>query len=207
MRKHALAVLAFFLPSIVWSQQMTRIELDADRVAVGRDVRIGITFDRTDRVWCGLRINFGDGESRDVRAEEAPLIVSKRYAAVGSYAVNVEGKMLIRGLKTAGACLGMLSSAQFIVFDPVAEARVELELAERRRKDAELAAEQERLKRENEELKRVNAEQAAAQAAVNRKAAEKPAPEARTVAPKAAGPAESLPKATRPTPTSTPRPI
>lgn len=59
-------------------------------------------------VWCGLRVDFGDGAARELRvgengAADLQLRIPLRYAAPGEYMIKVSGRMMSRGLRSATA--------------------------------------------------------------------------------------------------------
>lgn len=61
--------------------------------------------------WCGLRVDFGNGQSREFRigdngASDLALKFAQRFPSPGVYTVRVSGKTLVRGLRTAAACGG-----------------------------------------------------------------------------------------------------
>jgi hypothetical protein len=62
-------------------------------------------------VWCGLRIDFGNGATRDIRVgdndkADLALRVPIQYGSPGEYLVKVSGRLLSRGLRSASPCEG-----------------------------------------------------------------------------------------------------
>lgn len=57
--------------------------------------------------WCGLAMDFGDGEVREIRIKAAPqgfpMAVDKTYTAAGSYTVKVVGKKVTSHWPCVGA--------------------------------------------------------------------------------------------------------
>jgi hypothetical protein len=149
-----------FGPVLVSAQTLAKVEIE-DRVAVHQEIMVRIDFEPAEKVWCGLRVNFGDGDGRDERAEQAPLNLKKSFTRPGVYTISVEGKTLVRGLKTAFACQGSVTSRQLTVFDPQAEEAARQADLERQRKADELAAREARV-RAAEEAARIKAAEDAA---------------------------------------------
>ena len=78
-------------------------------------------------VWCGLRIDFGNGTSRDIRVgdndrADLNLRVPVQYASPGDYQVKVSGRQLARGLRSALPCEGEARSIVLRVLRPSAGA-------------------------------------------------------------------------------------
>jgi hypothetical protein len=126
--KRSLIALAFLLPLAVphmlWAQQLVGFKAEKERVSIGEPVQLVLSLkQQRDLVWCGLHVDFGDGETRDVRVEQNPLTLTKQYHRAGYFMPKVEPKTLPRGLKTAWACDGNLQTASVQVVDPVAEAQ------------------------------------------------------------------------------------
>jgi hypothetical protein len=197
------------LPQVVLAQQLVGLRADRDRAAVHEPVKLVAEFTDAERVWCGLRVTFGDAEVREIRVEQIPVNMVKEYSAPGTYVVRAEGRNLFRGLISAGSCTGEAREVRIVVLDPVAEKQAE----DRRREEAEkaralvekerqvLEREAELERRERSALEQAQAEQAAkakAAKAAKATAATKTAPTAsKASAPSSAtasGPAASQPK-------------
>jgi serine protease Do len=105
---------AFAGSGVALAQALTGVRVETPQGQPGRPVTILVDIDKADNasISCGAVINFGDGNTRDLRIEGAtfPLRVEHTYAAPGSFAVTVEGKTLFRGLRTASACSGPVRS-------------------------------------------------------------------------------------------------
>jgi hypothetical protein len=169
------------VPQVLVAQTLAKVSFDQKRVAINQAVSVRVDFQNAEKPWCGLRINFGDGDTRDVRVEEVPLSLTKAYAAAGTYTLSLEGKTLIRGIKSAAPCGGELSSEQLVVFDPVAEEKKRAEEAALKHRADELARREEELKREQAKAAAAAAAAAEAQAkaAAEKKAAAASAPKAK----------------------------
>jgi len=145
--KAGLIALCLLLAQASFAQTVVRAAFDVDRVPVNQPATATIAFDRTDRVWCGLRIIFGDGEVREMRVEQVPVVVTKAFAQPGTYAMNIEGAFVGRGLKSALACSGSATSGQLTVFDPVEEERkAQAGRAAKEADDAKVRAAEEQVK-------------------------------------------------------------
>lgn len=90
----ALAALAI-APPVQAQTALTHIELTGAAVA-GQPSKLVIHSGADPSKWCGLSMDFGDGEVREIRIKAAPqgfpMAVDKTYTAPGSYNVKVVGK-------------------------------------------------------------------------------------------------------------------
>jgi len=121
--KRSLALALVCAPHYLLAQQLTGIAASRETVAVMEAVTLSLNMKVTsDLVWCGLHVDFGDGEKRDIRVDENPLLLTKAYARPGSYVVRADGQFVRRGLKSAFACLGNAQTITIVVADPAAEA-------------------------------------------------------------------------------------
>lgn len=108
------------------AQSIADLHLSRAEVKVSEEVVIGVDLRRAGSViWCGLRIEVGDGSVRDLRVGlngEADLSVRLpvRYPRSGSYTVRVSGVPLIRGLRSAAPCEGGARAVVLRAFDPSA---------------------------------------------------------------------------------------
>lgn len=207
-----LAAICLCSPFLVQAQRLTKVEFepDHDRVRLQQDVTVRIDLDSGEnKPWCGLRVNFGDGDGRDERVEQVPVVLHKRYTKPGVYTISVEGKTLVRGLKTAFSCMGSVTSRQLEVVDPQVEEAARLVEQERQRKLKELADREARVKASEEAIRIKAAEDAAARKrAEDARATEernRPAP-VRTAPPAPSEPPVSPAPPTKPSPTAKPVP-
>lgn len=125
------------------AQQLAALRLDRDRAGLMETVRISIDLGAAagQAVWCGMRISYGNGDFQDVRAEQSPMVVFKQYPVAGHYTVRVSGEAMTRGLKSATACTGGPHTAQLEVVDAAAE---------RRRQEAQRAADAQAAQAQNQ---------------------------------------------------------
>jgi hypothetical protein len=112
---HIIAAAAMLAtPFTVRAQTLTGVRLETPQAQSGKPVVILVEIDKgqNETISCGANINFGDGNTRDLRIEGAtfPFRVDHVYAAPGSFAIAVEGKGLTRGLRSLGACRGSVRS-------------------------------------------------------------------------------------------------
>jgi S1-C subfamily serine protease len=118
-----LPLLFTVLPALAGAQTITGIRMETTPAPAGRPVTLLVDIDKAeqDTVNCGAVVNFGDGVTLDVRIEGAnfPHRVLYQYAKPGSYAVTIEGKTLMRGLRTASACGGPMRSTVAQIGGPV----------------------------------------------------------------------------------------
>ena len=156
-------------PQLVWAQYLAGMTVNKEKVAIEEPFDLVVSFTDRGSVYCGLRVNFGDGEVRDVPIDHTPFTLSKKYAAAGRYKIQADGKFLPRGLKTAIGCLGSAQLAFVEVTDADAEAARRSQAQDLERQKRELEEKERRLRLREAELEREREQQ-------QRKAAERPAP-------------------------------
>ena len=147
------------------------LSVDRNNVRIQQPVKVLFNYG-SEGVWCGLRIDLGDGDVRDLLLDGLPLTLTKQYAAAGRYVLRAQGHFVARGIQSALGC-GVAARSLTVVVgeravdapDPGSvagskgeegqrEAQREREKAdaeaarEQRKRDAELA--RERGKRERE---------------------------------------------------------
>ncbi|GEM_PF-4250701 len=113
-----LAALAWAAPAAAQAQTspISAIEVPANALA-GNAVAIVIRAGPNPSRWCGFRIDFGDGDGRDIKVDgdqPFPITLSRSYARPGQYTVDVVGKRVT----THSPCDGKLS-AKLTVIEPV----------------------------------------------------------------------------------------
>ncbi len=111
--------------------------------------------------WCGLLVRWGDGQEQTLRIGDdqfktSPAIVPHTYTKAGNFRVDVEGRPMVRGLRSAVGCDGRPSPVDVVVVDKQAAAAA---AAEAQRQEAER-----RLREQQAEAERMKAEQARQQA-------------------------------------------
>jgi hypothetical protein len=122
----------------VLAQEIKSASFTNSQSAMGSSVDLAITFQSTGGIpWCGLLIEWGDGEKQNVRVGDdnfktSPITLTHKYAAAGTFNATVKGNTMVRGLKTAQACGGVVKPAQINIIDTVA-----MQQAEARRVAAE----------------------------------------------------------------------
>ncbi len=220
----ALAVSAFSLLTLgqANAQELKSLELISGKISLDALAELNINFVPTgDTVWCGMTVDWGNGDKQDVRLgddnlKSSPAMLSHKYSAAGTYTIMAQGRLLIRGLKTAASCGGNPRPTIVTVVDQAALAaaerqRVALEEAERAKAEAvardrafaerelelkrkELEMKEDMLRREEEMRKRALATPAPAPApaAAPRPAPVAPAAPAAPLTPKAVKPADAF---------------
>ena len=110
-------VLTLFLgmyASLAFSQEIVSFNVEPGKVVEGTEavfrVNLAKPFTNTN-VWCGLRIEFGNGESKNIRVGEdgdkdLNLTYKYTFPNAGTYSASVVGVYMSRGLKSATACMG-----------------------------------------------------------------------------------------------------
>jgi len=150
----------------VWAQTIKSIDFRSGKqLEMGGISEMVIHFDQSagGTNWCGLQVRWGDGSERSLRIGDdqfktSPAIVPHTYTQAGNFRIEVEGRAMARGLKSAIACDGRPAPLSVAVVDKqaiaAAAAQAQRQEAERRLRDQQ--AEAERMKAE---LARQQAEQ------------------------------------------------
>jgi hypothetical protein len=112
--------------SCALAQNITQLEAMQTRIPQGSQATVLVEFKADKSPWCGLNINWGNGEEQDLRIGDddkktTPLTLTRTYPSPGVYTVVPKGKYLQRGLKSASACDVSARPIQITVFDPAIE--------------------------------------------------------------------------------------
>ena len=110
-------ILTIFLglhASLALSQEILSFKVEPEKVVEGTEAVFRVDFAKTvtdTNVWCGLRIEFGDGESKNIRVGEngdkdLNFTYKYTYPNAGIYSPSVVGVYMARGLKSANSCTG-----------------------------------------------------------------------------------------------------
>lgn len=106
--------------------QLAGVHAEPSEAVAGQAVSIRIDF-KGGRAGasCGLSVQFGDGETAKIKAEEsAPVVLSHVYRQPGGYTVSAGGKTHYQGLMhSAAACDGVSQTATVVVHSPDESAR------------------------------------------------------------------------------------
>ncbi len=218
----ALAISALTLMGAgqVQAQEIKSLELVSGKISLDAVAELNVNFVPTgDVIWCGMTVDWGNGDKQDVRIgddnlKSSPIMLSHKYPAAGNYTITAQGRLLIRGLKTASSCGGNPRPTVVTVVDQAALAaaerqRVAAEEAERAKAEAvarerafaekeldlkrkELEMKEDLLRREEEIRRRALATPAPAPAAAPRPAPVAPAAPAAPLTPKAVKPADAF---------------
>lgn len=100
--------------SWAFSQEIQSFSVEPERVVEGTEAVFKVNFAKSvtnTNVWCGLRIEFGDGNSKNIRVGEngdkdLNFTYKYTYPNVGTYTASVVGVFMSRGLKSAIGCTG-----------------------------------------------------------------------------------------------------
>jgi hypothetical protein len=155
----SLGFLAALGTTSAWSQNIKSIEFrNGKQLDMGAISELAITFDANGSAnWCGLTVRWGDGQEQTLRIgddqyKSSPAIVPHTFTRAGSYRIDVEGRPMIRGLRSAAACDGRPAPIDVTVVDKAAQAEAQRQQAEKARQEAE--------RRQQAEMERQRAEQA-----------------------------------------------
>lgn len=147
MTRIALVAVLIVLATDVRAQRIVKVYTDQREVAVQTAVQYTVELQPgAGAPWCGIKVVFSDGTTRNIRVESLKLTVDKTFEAAGDHSVTVTGTALRRGLNSVFGCDGTASSTPLLVFDP------EKRQLERDKANTQ-AAELERQRQEIEQLK------------------------------------------------------
>jgi hypothetical protein len=107
------------------AQIIANIKVEPSTAKIGEPVTVTVTatFDNAENPNCNVRVNFGDGVSKDFKinqAKDVPLVASHTYTKAGAFKVRAEGKTALPMLK----CNGVTKSAMVKVAAPAPVAAV-----------------------------------------------------------------------------------
>jgi len=174
------AVALTLASSPVWAQTIKSVDFRSGKqLDMGSISELVIHFDQGagGTNWCGLHVRWGDGNERSLRIGDdqfktSPAIVRHTYTQAGNFRIEVEGRTMVRGLRSAVACDGRPAPVNVVVVDKqaLAEAAAQAQRQEAERRLRDQQAEAERMKAE---LTRQQAEQTRQQAEQTRLEAER----------------------------------
>jgi hypothetical protein len=134
---------------------VTKVDIDPIKADVNKTVTLKLQFS-SEEISCGLKLDWGNGRVERIRVGKdqqlkPPYLVEGSYSTAGNFQIAISGELIPRGLRTLGPC-----DVNFIrtinIIDPVIEARLAEEKAERERiEQAAKEAEQAEKKRLAEE--------------------------------------------------------
>jgi hypothetical protein len=112
-----------FFASEVYSQEIISLNVEPEKIIEGVDVNLIINLSKAstgENVWCGLKIDFGNGESKEVRIglngeKDLKYIEKFAYKDAGTYTASVQGLFLLRGIKSSPSCLGAKKIVRIVV--------------------------------------------------------------------------------------------
>ncbi|MEY4295485.1 MAG: hypothetical protein RLY82_1173, partial [Pseudomonadota bacterium] len=92
------------------------LNINAQSVQVGQSITIQLERDDA-RTACGVELKYGDGNTKILRFEENVKIMAEAYVYKypGNYKVELDGKMIFRGLGSTFHCVGLVKSKQLTV--------------------------------------------------------------------------------------------
>jgi hypothetical protein len=106
--------------SMVYAQEILALSVESEKIVVGTEAVFQVKFAKSStgaNVWCGLKIEFGNGESKNIRIGEngdkdMALTYKYTYPHVGTYNASVVGEYMTRGLRSAPGCAGSKKTLQ-----------------------------------------------------------------------------------------------
>jgi PKD domain len=172
-----ICVFSLFSSVSVFAQDISSFSSNSTSVDQNAEVVFSVQLQKQGPLaWCGLQFNFGNGESRLVRIgdngdSDLSTNITYQYPNAGTYTASVEGKLIIRGLKSVIPCGGDVQQLVMTVMDAetqrlreklsrVESDKRELEEKDRkvkefeRQKSLELAQKEEELKKREQDLRK-----------------------------------------------------
>ena len=120
------------------AQQLVGLRLDRNRVVPAEFFELAIDLSLPPGGRCGVQVQFGDGEQRDINAERRLELLYKKFERPGRYTIRAVGQRLSRGLFSAEPCGNQLS-VTIDVIDTAAQANRDYERDARlRQREVEL---------------------------------------------------------------------
>lgn len=109
--------------SLAFSQEILSFNVEPDKVVEGTEAVFRVNFAKSvsnSNIWCGLRIDFGNGDSKNIRVGEngdkdLNFTYKYTYPNVGTYSASVVGEYMSRGLKSATGCTGNKRTYKVVV--------------------------------------------------------------------------------------------
>jgi hypothetical protein len=153
------ACLALLFNGQTQAQELTSLEVTSPKINLDTAVELKINFLAAANLnWCGLQVNWGNGETQDLRigddnSKTTPVVLTYKYKAPGNYTITAQPRTLVRGLKTATSCDGSTKPVAITVIDQMAERESALQ-AERERAKKEAAEREQALTLKELELQR-----------------------------------------------------
>ncbi len=176
----ALAASAFFAPA--QAGKLSSVADSPKTVQINMPYELTFVFEGDPAaVACGLKVDWGDGQVEKFRVGEnqqlrPPFKVQHVYTVLGPKKIDIQGEVMIRGLKSLAACDARFSGIKNVI-DPVQEARKSAASdeakAQRERTKAEAAKAAAERARAETELYRIEAERLRAVADAEKAAADK----------------------------------
>lgn len=115
MRLPLLAVLLSLAFSTAHADGISSVTIDPATAKAGQEVKITVTAEGDGTQFCGLRIEFGDGENSDIKIasseKQFPVTVSKTYAKPGNYTVKARGKTVTTHARCPGSAEATITVA------------------------------------------------------------------------------------------------
>ena len=121
--KKVLFIFLVLHSSLSVSQEIRSFIVEPEKVVEGTESVFRVSFAKTvtnSNVWCGLRIEFGDGKSKNIRIGEngdkdLNFTYKYTYPNLGTYTASVVGEYMSRGLRSAPGCTGNKQSYKVVV--------------------------------------------------------------------------------------------
>lgn len=100
-------VLSLSFAAPTYADGINSVRVEPSSAQAGQEVKITVAAEGDGTQFCGLRIEFGDGENTDIKIasseKQFPVTVSKIYAKPGNYTVKARGKTVTTHARCPGS--------------------------------------------------------------------------------------------------------
>jgi len=109
--------------SCVYSQTITSASTSQNKYQINSRVDLKVFFnDSQGNGFCGLTIDWGNGDKEDVRIGDSdkkfsPFTIYHVYKVAGEFTIRLEGKFQLRGLSSVLACNGKTDVETILLYD------------------------------------------------------------------------------------------
>ena len=103
--KSIVVICLSLLCTAVMAQKLVGVKVDSAPAVAGQAVKVSVVFDVDDAVYCGIRLNWGDGSGDDFKIEDAqkvPYAASHVYAKAGDYTIAAVPQRVMSRLPCQG---------------------------------------------------------------------------------------------------------
>ena len=111
----ALAIGISFAGTALAAGGIGSVKIEPAAAKAGQEIKVTVAAEGEAPGFCGLAIDFGDGDSRDIKIDSGeakfPVTIAKTYAKAGNYSVKAYGKKITTHFPCAGKAEAALTVA------------------------------------------------------------------------------------------------